>query len=48
MRYSLKKQIVGWPDDDRELNTYEALRHLLRNISFGHAAHVDGDYGNPT
>lgn len=48
MRYSLKKQIVGWPGDDRELNTYEALRHLLRNMSFGHAAHVEGDYGNPT
>jgi len=48
MRYSLRKQITGWPDDDRELNTYEALRHLLRNISFGHAAHVEGDYGNPT
>jgi hypothetical protein len=48
MRYSLSKQIVGWPDDDRELNTYEALRHLLRNISFGHAAHVEADYGNPT
>src|SRR6478736_5262152 len=47
MRYSLKKQIVGWPDDDRELNTYEALRHLLRNMSFGHAAHVEADYGNP-
>ena len=48
MKYSLKKQIVGWPDDDRELNTYEALRHLLRNMSFAHAAHVEGDYGNPT
>jgi hypothetical protein len=48
MRYSLRKQIVGWPDDDRELNTYEALRHLLRNMSFGHAAHVEADYGNPT
>jgi hypothetical protein len=48
MRYSLKKQIVGWPADDREINTYEALRHLLRNMSFGHAAHVEGDYGNPT
>jgi hypothetical protein len=48
MRYSLKKQITGWPDDDRELNTYEALRHLLRNMSFGHAAHVEADYGNPT
>jgi hypothetical protein len=48
MRYSLKKQIVGWPGDDRELNTYEALRHLLRNMSFGHAAHVEADYGNPT
>ena len=48
MRYSLTKQIAGWPADDRELNTYEALRHLLRNISFGHAAHVEADYGNPT
>ncbi len=48
MRYSLEKQIVGWPGDDRELNTYEALRHLLRNMSFAHAAHVEGDYGNPT
>ena len=48
MRYSLKKQIMGWPGDDRELNTFEALRHLLRNISFGHAAHVEADYGNPT
>ena len=48
MRYSLEKQIVGWPGDDRELNTYEALRHLLRNMSFGHAAHVEADYGNPT
>jgi len=48
MRYSLKKQIVGWPGDDRELNTYEALRHMLRNMSFAHAAHVEGDYGNPT
>lgn len=48
MRYSLRKQISGWGDDDRELNTYEALRHLLRNISFGHAAHVEADYGNPT
>jgi len=47
MRYSLKKQIVGWPADDRELNTYEALRHMLRNMSFAHAAHVEGDYGNP-
>ena len=48
MRYSLRKQVEGWPGDDRELNTYEALRHLLRNISFGHAAHVEADYGNPT
>ncbi len=48
MRYSLNKQIAGWPADDRELNTYEALRHLLRNISFGHAAHMEADYGNPT
>jgi hypothetical protein len=48
MRYSLKKQVTGWPGDDRELNTHEALRHLLRNISFGHAAHMEADYGNPT
>ena len=48
MRYSLGKQIAGWPDDDRELNTFEALRHLLRNVSFGHAAHLEADYGNPT
>ena len=48
MRYSLTKQIAGSPGDDRELNTYEALRHLLRNISFGHAAHVEADYGSPT
>jgi len=48
MRYSLEKQIAGWPGDDRELNTYEALRHLLRNMSFAHAAHVEADYGNPT
>lgn len=48
MRYSLKAQIVGWPDDDRELNTFEAIRHLMRNVSFGHAAHMEADYGNPT
>lgn len=48
MRYSLRKQITGWPGDDREVNTYEALRHLMRNISFGHAAHMEADYGNPT
>lgn len=48
MRYSLEKQIVGWPAEDRERNTYEALRHMLRNMSFAHAAHVEGDYGNPT
>ncbi len=49
MRYSLEKQVTGWPSpEDRELNTYEALRHLLRNMSFGHAAYVEGDYDNPT
>lgn len=50
MRYALEKHIAGWPLDehDRELNTYEALRHLLRNISFAHAAYVEGDYDNPT
>lgn len=48
MRYSLERQVTGWPGDDRELNTFEALRHLLRNMSFAHAAHVEGDYANPT
>lgn len=47
MRYSLERQVKGWPEEDRALNTYEALRHLLRNMSFGHAAHVEADYGNP-
>ncbi len=50
MREHLAKHITGWPIDarDRELNTYEALRHLLRNISFGHAGYVEADYENPT
>ncbi|TAL03402.1 MAG: DUF1214 domain-containing protein [Rhodospirillaceae bacterium] len=48
MRYALEKQVTGWPAEDRELNTHEALRHLLRNISFGHAAYVEADYENPT
>lgn len=49
MRVSLEKQVTGWPiDADRELNTHEALRHLLRNISLAHAGHVEADYDNPT
>lgn len=47
MRYKLERHIVGWPDDDRELNVQEALRHLLRDISFGHAAYMEADYANP-
>ncbi|VWX48258.1 hypothetical protein [Novosphingobium sp. 9U] len=47
MRYKLEKHVVGWPEDDRELNTYEAFRHLLRDINFGHSAYVEADYENP-
>lgn len=47
MRYKLEKHIVGWPEEDRELNTYEALRHLLRDVNFGHAAYMEADYANP-
>ena len=47
MRYKLTKHIVGWPGDDRELDTYEAFRHLLRDINFGHSAYVEADYENP-
>jgi hypothetical protein len=47
MRYKLEKHITGWPADDRELNTHEALRHLLRDINFGHAAYMEADYENP-
>lgn len=47
MRYKLEKHIGGWPGDDRELDTHEALRHLLRDISFGHAAYMEADYANP-
>ncbi|RYD91869.1 MAG: hypothetical protein EOP61_26750, partial [Sphingomonadales bacterium] len=48
MRYSLEKHIVGWPAEDREINTHEALRHTLRNVSLAHAGHVEADYQNPT
>jgi hypothetical protein len=48
MRFKLEKHLTGWPGDDRELDTYEALRHLLRDISFGHAAYMEADYRNPT
>jgi hypothetical protein len=47
MRYKLEKHILGWPGDDRALDTFEALRHLLRDINFGHAAYVEADYRNP-
>ena len=47
MRYKLEKHITGWPGDDRELDTHEALRHLLRDINFGHSAYVEADYENP-
>jgi hypothetical protein len=47
MRYKLEKHILGWPGDDRELNTYEAIRHLLRDVNFGHSAYVEADYENP-
>src|SRR5215472_6892977 len=40
MRYKLEKHIIGWPGDDRELDTHEALRHLLRDFNFGHSAYV--------
>lgn len=47
MRYKLEKHIVGWPEDDRELNTHEALRHVLRDVNFAHSAYVEADYKNP-
>jgi hypothetical protein len=47
MRYKLEKHIAGWPGDDRELDTFEALRHLLRDVNFGHSAYVEADYENP-
>jgi hypothetical protein len=47
MRYKLERHIVGWPGDDRELDTYEAFRHLLRDVNFGHSAYVEADYTNP-
>jgi hypothetical protein len=47
MRYKLEKHIRGWPGEDRELNTHEAIRHLLRDVNFGHSAYVEADYENP-
>jgi len=47
MRYKLEKHVLGWPGVDRELNTYEAIRHLLRDVNFGHSAYVEADYENP-
>ena len=47
MRYKLEKHITNWPAEDRELNTYEALRHLLRDVNYGHAAYMEADHANP-
>ncbi len=47
MRYKLEKHLAGWPGDDRELDAYEAFRHLLRDINFAHSAYVEADYTNP-
>lgn len=47
MRYKLEKHVTGWSGEDRELDTHEALRHLLRDINFGHSAYVEADYENP-
>lgn len=47
MRYSIGKQVAGWPGDDRALNTIEAIRHLIRVISLGHSAYMEADYENP-
>ena len=47
MRYKLERHILDRPGDDRELDTHEALRHLLRDVNFGHAAYVEADYENP-
>ncbi len=47
MRYKLEKHITGWPGDDRELDTLEAIRHLLRDVNFGHSAYMEADYENP-
>jgi hypothetical protein len=47
MRYSLERQIVGWPAEDRALNTQEAIRHLFRNISLAHASYMEADWLNP-
>ena len=46
-RYSLRKQLLGLPADDRELSAHEALRHLFRNISMGHASYMEADWLNP-
>lgn len=47
MRDKLQRPIVGWSADDRELNTYEAIRHLLRDINDGHAAYRETDCADP-
>ena len=47
MRHALSRQIVGLPAEERELNTHEAIRHLLRNVSLAHASYMEADYLNP-
>jgi hypothetical protein len=47
MRYKIERHVAGWPGDDRELDTFEAIRHLLRDINFGHSAYMEADYENP-
>ncbi|MBU6269188.1 MAG: DUF1214 domain-containing protein [Sphingomonadales bacterium] len=47
MRYKLERHITGRPVEGRELDTHEALRHLLRDVNFGHSAYVEADYENP-
>ena len=47
MRHALREHVAAWPGDDRELNTHEALRHLLRDLNLAHAAYMEADYENP-
>lgn len=47
MRYSLERQIKGLPEDDRDLNAHEAVRHVMRNINMGHASYMEADWLNP-
>ena len=47
MKYALQKQMEGLPGDDRELNAHEAVRHVIRNLSMGHASYMEADWLNP-